>query len=105
MKQRYSLVAMMDLLWYAVGSTAAILTMFGFVPQISKILKTKYVRDISFIMLIQTSMGASLWIAYGFHINDPIIIVANIVSLSTLIVVIFLFLTYRSNHKSEDKTR
>jgi len=88
---------MIDIFWTSIGSIAALLTMLGFVPQIFKILKTKFVRDISFTMLVQTSIGASLWILYGIHISDPIVVIANVVSLTTLIIAIFLYINYRSN--------
>ncbi len=92
---------MIDILWYSIGLVAAFLTMLGFVPQIIKMLKTKFVRDISFTMMLQTSIGASLWILYGIHINDPIVIVANVVSLATLIIAILLYINYRSNSESQ----
>ena len=88
---------MIDIFWTSIGSIAALLTMFGFVPQVFKILKTKFVRDISFTMLVQTSIGASLWILYGIHLSDPIIAIANVVSLTTLIIAILLYIKYRSN--------
>jgi len=93
---------MTDYFWFAIGLSAAFLTMFGFVPHVIKIVKTKRVRDISFMMLIQTSMGAFLWVAYGIHIGDPIVILANTVSLTIVIVVIALFLVYRSHKEPED---
>ncbi len=93
---------MIDIFWYAIGSIAAILTMLGFVPQVFKILKTKFVRDISFAMLVQTSIGASLWILYGIHISDPIVVIANVVSLTTLIIAILLYINYRSNTERHD---
>ena len=70
--------------------------MFGFVPQIIKILRTKLVRDISVVMLLQTCIGAFLWIEYGLHIQDMIVTGANIVSFTTLVVGIVLYFTYRS---------
>lgn len=79
--------------------------MFGFVPQIVKILKTKHVRDISFIMLVQTCFGAFLWIVYGLHIRDLIVIGANMVSFTTLVVGIGLFFTYRSSNEIVTKNR
>lgn len=85
-----------ELVWYAIGFMAACLTMFGFVPQIIKILRTKSVRDISIVMLFQTSIGAFLWILYSTHIDDFIVFGANIVSFTTLIIAIFLYFTYRS---------
>jgi len=81
--------------WELIGSSAALLTMFGFVPQILKIYKTQSVADVSLVMLLQFCLGMFLWLLYGLHIHDNILIVANIVSFSSLIVAIILFLKYR----------
>jgi MtN3 and saliva related transmembrane protein len=81
--------------WELIGSSAAVLTMFGFVPQILKIYKTQSVADVSLVMLLQFCLGMFLWLLYGLHIHDNILIVANIVSFSSLIVAIGLFLKYR----------
>jgi len=81
--------------WELIGSGAAILTMFGFVPQIMKIYKTKSVEDVSLVMLLQFSLGMLLWLFYGLHLKDNILIVANAVSFSSLIIAIGLYLKYR----------
>ena len=81
--------------WELVGSGAAILTMFGFVPQIIKIYGTKSVEDVSLVMLLQFSLGMLLWLLYGLHLEDNILIVANAVSFFSLIIAIGLFLKYR----------
>ena len=83
--------------WELVGSGAAILTMFGFVPQILKIYHSKSVEDVSFLMLVQFTFGMLLWLLYGIHIQDKILIVSNAVSFSTLIVAVGLYLKYRKN--------
>ena len=70
--------------WYAVGAVAATLTSFGFVPQIVKMWQTKSVRDVSPFTLSQFIAGVLLWTVYGVHLRDPVIIAANIVSLTTL---------------------
>ena len=80
--------------WTIIGSSAAILTMFSFIPQIIKALKTKSVKDVSLITLFQLSLGVSLWIAYGIHLNDKIIITANAITLSTLIILLYLYFKY-----------
>ncbi|OPY55219.1 MAG: PQ loop repeat protein [Methanosaeta sp. PtaU1.Bin112] len=85
------------MLWELVGSSAAVLTMFGFVPQILKIHKTQSVEDVSLWMLIQFCLGMLLWMLYGLHIRDNILIVANAVSFSSLIVAIGFFIKYRKN--------
>jgi MtN3 and saliva related transmembrane protein len=81
--------------WELIGSGAAILTMFGFVPQIIKIYRTKSVEDVSLIMLLQFSLGMLLWLLYGLHLKDNILIVANAVSFFSLTIAIGLFLKYR----------
>jgi MtN3 and saliva related transmembrane protein len=83
--------------WDLVGSTAALLTMFGFVPQILKIYHTRSVKDVSFPMLLQFSAGIFLWLIYGFGIQDKILIVSNAVSFITLIVAIGFYMKYRNN--------
>ncbi len=71
------------MIWTIIGSTAAILTMFSFIPQIIKVFKNKSAKDVSLITLLQLSSGVSLWIIYGIHLKDAVIIVANTVTLIT----------------------
>jgi len=82
--------------WELIGSGAAILTMFGFVPQIIKIQKTKSVEDVSLHMLLQFALGMLLWLLYGIHIKDNILIISNAVSFVSLIMAIVLFFKYRN---------
>jgi len=93
---------MTESFWFLIGSSAALLTMFGFVPQVIKMFRTKIVRDLSFGMLVQFSMGVSLWMLYGIHLRDPIIIFANVVTLIVLLIAIALYLLYR-NHSVNQK--
>lgn len=83
------------MLWELVGSAAALLTMFGFVPQILKIYRTESVQDVSLFMLLQFFVGIFLWLLYGIYIHDRILIVSNTVSFVTLIVAVGLFIKYR----------
>jgi len=83
--------------WELIGTGAALLTMFGFVPQIFKIYRTESVNDVSLTMLFQFTIGIFLWLLYGIHIQDRILIIANMVSFTTLIVAIGLYLKYRKN--------
>ena len=77
--------------WPLIGLAAATLTMFSFVPQIIKVLKTKSIKDVSVITLLQMYLGCSLWTAYGLHIKDYIIIMANVITLVTLTVLLLLY--------------
>ncbi len=74
--------------WYLLGIAAAMLTTFGFVPQIIKMQRTRSSKDVSLATLYQFSAGVILWTLYGFHLGDVIIIVANIISFLTLVVAI-----------------
>jgi len=85
---------MNDIAWYALGAVAATLTSFGFVPQIVKMWQTKSVRDVSPITLLQMVAGVALWIVYGVHLKDPVVIIANVVSLSTLAITIAIYLRF-----------
>ena len=89
---------MISMNWELVGSGAALLTMFGFVPQIFKIYRTESVEDVSFTMLFQFTIGIFLWLLYGVHIQDQILIVANAISFTTLVVALGLYLKYRKNN-------
>ena len=71
--------------WTLIGITAATLTMFGFVPQGIKMLRTKSAKDVSMLTLVQFIVGGTLWLLYGIYLNDYIIIGANAVSLCTLL--------------------
>jgi MtN3 and saliva related transmembrane protein len=80
--------------WYLIGTAAAILTTFGFVPQIIKMQKTKSSRDVSLATLYQFSAGVILWTMYGLHLGDIIIIAANAISFITLAIAIILHYHY-----------
>lgn len=80
--------------WTIIGSSAASLTMFAFIPQIIKVLKTKSAKDVSLITLFQLSIGVSLWIFYGIHLKDAIIIIANGITLTSLIILLSLCFYY-----------
>jgi len=82
--------------WELIGWGAAILTMFGFVPQILKIYHTRSVADVSLLMLLQFCLGIFLWLLYGLHIQDNILIVSNAISFLTLIVAVGLYMKYRN---------
>jgi MtN3 and saliva related transmembrane protein len=74
------------MVWMVLGIAAAALTMFGFVPQIIKMWRTHSVKDVSGLTLVQFGVGVALWMLYGIHLKDFIIIGANAVSLATLII-------------------
>jgi len=82
--------------WEIVGLFAAFLTMFGFLPQVIKIYRTKSVRDLSLPAILQFIVGIFLWLVYGIHLKNFVIILANSVTFLILIVALALFLKYSS---------
>jgi MtN3 and saliva related transmembrane protein len=85
----------MAILWQAVGSAAAMLTMFGFLPQVWKMFKTHSVKDVSVLTILQTDIGVFLWIVYGIYRRDAIIIIANVVSFMIVSTALGLYIKYR----------
>ena len=71
--------------------------MFAFAPQIFKVCRSKSTKDISKATLLQLALGVALWIAYGIHQKDRIIIVANAVTLFSLAVLLSFCAAYKNN--------
>jgi len=85
--------------WEIVGATAAILTMFAFIPQIIKVTRTKSAHDVSLMTLLQLSLGVALWIVYGISLKNRVIIIANGITLTSLVILLFLYFIYRNNKR------
>jgi MtN3 and saliva related transmembrane protein len=87
--------------WTIIGIAAASLTMFGFVPQIIKMWKTHSVKDVSGLTIVQFIVGAALWMLYGIHLRDLIIIGANAISLAIVLIAggLYLKLDHGIQHK------
>jgi len=81
--------------WEIVGFTAAFLTMFGFLPQVIKIYRTKSVKDLSLLAILQFMLGVFLWFIYGLHLKNPVIILANSVTFLILLVALILYIKYK----------
>ena len=80
--------------WKIVGIIAAVCTTSGFIPQIIKGIRTKRLDDISPVMYMLLIVGLSLWLSYGIHIEDMIVIVANAVALAFSIFIVILRFKY-----------
>ena len=63
-----------------IGSIAAVLTTFAFLPQVIKVIKTKDTESIAFGMYLMQVLGIALWLAHGLVIHDLPLILANSVS-------------------------
>ena len=76
------------------GLVAGGLTTFAMLPQLIKILKTKSTKDISLLLFIMAFLGVTLWLVYGFLINDIPLMVGNGISLLLVGSVLILKLKY-----------
>ncbi|MEL0274592.1 MAG: SemiSWEET transporter [Flavobacteriaceae bacterium] len=78
-----------------IGYLAAILTTTAFVPQAYKIWKTKSAQGVSLTMYLIMFTGVSLWGIYGFLIQSYPMILANFITASLLIMIIY----FKVKHK------
>ena len=85
--------------WKIVGIMAAVCTTIGFIPQIVRGIRTKRLDDVSPAMYILLMFGVSLWVSYGIHLGDKIIIVANSVAVSFSALILILRYKYMSQRK------
>jgi MtN3 and saliva related transmembrane protein len=63
------------------GLSAGFLTTFAFIPQVTKIWKTRSAKDVSLPTFAAFTVGVGLWLAYGVLKQEPPIIVWNAVTL------------------------
>lgn len=64
-----------------IGSIAAVLTTFAFLPQVIKVIKTKDTESIALGMYLMQVVGIGLWLMHGLAIQDLPLIAANSISL------------------------
>ena len=83
--------------WEIIGTSAAVLTTFSFVPQITRALRTKSVKDVSFITIVQLALGVLLWIIYGLYLRNAIIVIANAITFITLVILLAIYLSFRKS--------
>jgi MtN3 and saliva related transmembrane protein len=78
----------------ALGFLAASLTTASFIPQLTKVWRTKSAEDLSTGMFSAFSLGILLWLAYGLLRGDLPVIVANSVTLALSVAILALKLHY-----------
>ncbi len=81
-------------IWDLVGLFAAAMTSIGFIPQIIQGVRTKKMDDVSSMMILCLMAGIFLWLLYGLHLKDNIIIAANIFGFSALLLTLLLKIRY-----------
>ena len=86
---------MNSIVWTIIGTVAAALTSFSFVPQVRKIWQRRSVSDVSNITMFQMTAGNTLWLVYGIGRRDAVIIGANIIAITILIIALALYYRFR----------
>jgi MtN3 and saliva related transmembrane protein len=78
----------------ALGLTAATLTTCSFVPQLTKVWRTKSAADLSYGMFGAFSVGILLWFLYGLLRDDLPVIAANGITLVLSVTILALKIRY-----------
>jgi MtN3 and saliva related transmembrane protein len=68
--------------WEMIGIAATLCILSSYVPQIVKSYRTKSMKDFSLLYLLIIALGVFLWILYGVHIGDQVVIYANVTLLA-----------------------
>lgn len=63
-----------------IGAIAAVITTFGWFPQVIKIARDRKAGDISLIATLSIGSGVALWALYGILIGSWPVIMANVVT-------------------------
>lgn len=85
----------MEIIANTFGMTAAILTTTCFIPQLTKIVKTKQTRDLSLGMYLMFTAGIICWEIYGIILKAPPIIIANLLGIIMNSIIIFYKIKYK----------
>ena len=78
-----------------IGTIAAVLTTFAFLPQVIKVIKTKDTESIAIGMYLMQVVGIALWLFHGLVIDDLPLIMANGVSLILSGTILYYKLKYK----------
>ena len=81
-------------LYEIVGSIAAVITTFAWLPQIVKILRERQAHDISLITTASLATGVFLWIVYGLAIGSVPVIASNCVTFLFIALIVGLKLRF-----------
>ncbi len=62
-----------------IGYIAAFFTTFAMLPQALHVFRTNEVEQLSLRTFSMATIGALIWIVYGFQIDNTVIILANVI--------------------------
>jgi len=72
------------------GTIAAVLTTSAMFPQAIRIIRTKDVHSISFLMYLANTLGIIFWLVYGIFLNELPIIIANSIAIIPASLILYL---------------
>lgn len=78
-----------------IGLIAATLTTAAFLPQVYQTWKTKDVSGLSLPMLAMFFAGVSLWFVYGIYKDSISLLLANGITVISILVLIYFKLTFK----------
>ncbi len=65
-------------LWTLIGILAALCVTIQWIPQVWHALRSRRLEDVNWGLLCVGLIGALLWVAYGLHLQDAIIVTTNV---------------------------
>ncbi len=71
-----------------IGAAAGTCSTLAYLPQVYRAWHRRSTADISLVMFVVMALGASLWLAYGFMLDDMPIIATNVASLVLMLAVV-----------------
>ena len=77
------------------GLLAGSLTTAAFLPQVVKTWKSRSAKDLSLGMFSIFCLGVSMWLVYGFPVNDIPVIAANMLTLLLASTLLFFKLKFK----------
>ncbi|QQV03898.1 MULTISPECIES: SemiSWEET transporter [Chryseobacterium] len=83
------------------GLIAGGLTSIASMPQLIKVIKTRNVEDLSWLMLVILITGLSLWVWYGILQNELPIILSNAFAVLVNVSLLSCYLLFRDKNKDE----
>lgn len=78
----------------SVGLLAGFLTTVAFIPQVTRIWKSKSAKDVSLCTFLAFTVGVGLWLVYGVMLQEVAMILWNSVTLLLAIAIVVMKLRY-----------
>ncbi len=85
------------------GFLAGALTTVSFLPQVVKSLRTRRLEDFNLLFLLLMIVGLILWTVYGFLLGQLSLIVANGVTISLNLVLLWLKIADMARRRQKGK--